>query len=121
MQESRLLSFCVRVINDAVRQPRVTVAMPQIPASVDVRAVVTGNANNLPLMVIASMCDDPTSVGGKLGVACQQTGLAYVSFGSCAPLNALNAICVLTVLGSLGHTLFRCIWTNCMSADKLLF
>ncbi len=37
-------------------------------------------------MVIASMCDDPTSVGGKLGAVCQQTGLAYVSFGSCVPL-----------------------------------
>ena len=37
-------------------------------------------------MVIASMCDDPTSVGGRLGAACQQTGLAYVSFGSCVSL-----------------------------------
>lgn len=47
-------------------------------------SALAGNANNLPLMVIATMCDNPTSVGGQLGAACQQTGLAYVSFGSCA-------------------------------------
>jgi len=54
-----------------------------ILALTSVLRTTAGNANNLPLMVIASMCDDPTSVGGRLGAACQQTGLAYVSFGSC--------------------------------------
>ena len=43
------------------------------------------------------MCDDPTSVGGKLGAACQQTGLAYVSFGSCV-LHRVPSLLLLVVI-----------------------
>ena len=51
----------------------------------DSRVIVlhAGNATNLPMMVIATLCDDPSSMAARnLGGVCQQTGLAYVAFGS---------------------------------------
>ena len=84
MSLSHQLSLDPRVANlSTCQEPMVS---PLVPAA-DI-----GNSNNLPLMVIATMCDNPNSVGGQLGSACQQTGLAYVSFGSCASMHATRIV-----------------------------
>lgn len=40
-----------------------------------------GNVGNLPLVIVATFCDEPASLFAReLGPRCEQIGIAYVAF-----------------------------------------
>lgn len=39
-----------------------------------------GNVGNLPLVIVATLCGEPSSLFAKTVKGCEQTGIAYVAF-----------------------------------------